>query len=230
MCRIVKEENKDGVTEKKVYGVLTDFDLASWKKDLGKKIWRQKMGTVPFMAHELLESEESDPRHLYRHDLESLFYVMLVVASHYEIELPARGEDGGLCERRGLRRLPYQTWFDEKPHRFLSCLKNGTLMWPTDLNLSPAFEDFRGWLMELYRSLSYGCWAKENHECELQRCKMNGPKDQVMPTFNRETLGGYFRYSSLINPVRRLKGKLEGLIIRYDPPPQKSAGPVEANR
>jgi len=46
--------------------------------------------------------------------------------------------------------------------------------------------------------------------------KDEGLEDEDIPPFDNETLGGHVHYSALINPVRRLKGGLEGLVIRYD--------------
>jgi hypothetical protein len=40
---------------------------------------------------------------------------------------------------------------------------------------------------------------------------------EVDNSFDDETLGNNIDYSSFIEPVRRLSGELEGLIIRYDP-------------
>ena len=45
-----------------------------------------------FMVYKLLGG--SDVLHLYRHDLESLFYVMLILATHYEIQPPTKKEGG----------------------------------------------------------------------------------------------------------------------------------------
>ncbi|KAK7029725.1 hypothetical protein R3P38DRAFT_2930577, partial [Favolaschia claudopus] len=58
----------------KMYGVLNDFDHAL---DFGKKsvsASKQRTGTKPFMAIDLLVLE---PEHLYRHDLESFLYVLV---------------------------------------------------------------------------------------------------------------------------------------------------------
>ena len=225
MCRIVNEENEDGVTEKKVYGVLADFDLASWNKDLGKKTSQQMMGTAPFMANELLRSDESGLLHLYRHDLESFFYVMLIVASHYEIEPPTEGQDGGLRTRWDLDKLPYQEWFNQNSYTTIASLKRSTLMWHTDLNLSPTFKDFRGWLKNLKDSFNRGFWSELDYKYGQHRSWLlegEEPKDEVMLTFDDETLGGHVSYSALINPVSKLKGKLGGLIVRYNPAPQTS--------
>jgi hypothetical protein len=44
---------------------------------------RHRTGTVPFMAMELLH--KNPPAHLYRHDLESFFYILVWAAIHYDI-------------------------------------------------------------------------------------------------------------------------------------------------
>ena len=97
MYRIVKEKNEAGVTEAKVCGVLTDFDLASWTNTPDQdytKTLQQKTGTPPYMAHGLLLGW--DALHLYRHDLESLFYIILILATHYEIQASEEGKKGGI--------------------------------------------------------------------------------------------------------------------------------------
>ena len=225
MYRIVEEESEAGVVEKKVHGVLTDFDLASFTEDLKKdyaKTSQQRTGTPPFMAHELLDG--SDTLHLYRHDLESLFYVMLILATHYEIQLPTE-EEGGLRMRRGLKGLPYQKWFDQPSYETLASLKHTFFSNRKRLNLSPDFEDFRDWLGGLRLAFRLGFRTKETDEdvlITLQHSQDDGSEDEAVE-FDDETLGGRVDYSALINPVRRLKGELEGLIIRYDPPPSSTS-------
>ena len=231
MYRIVKKKNKAGVMEEKLYGVLTDFDLASWTKTLNKdytKTSQQRTGTPPFMAYGLLKG--SDPLHLYRHDLESLFYIMLILATHYEIQLPTEGEQGGLRTRQGLEELPYQMWFDQRSYRALASFKRDFIQELDDLDIPPSFEDFRGWLEEIRLSFrrgirSQGIYAEE--EAARRRRRDNGLKDEGAPMFDDETLGGHVNYSALINPARELKGKLKGLIIRYDPSPPTSTSPAD---
>jgi len=95
--------------------VLTDFDLSSLTKDMTEeygKTSQQRTGTPPFMVYELLDG--SDDLHLYRHDLESLLYVMLILAMHYEIQHPTKKEKGGLCMRQGSEGLPYGLWFHQQ--------------------------------------------------------------------------------------------------------------------
>jgi serine/threonine protein kinase len=122
MYRIAMEKNEAGVLEERIYGVLTDFDLASWRCDLDKdytKTSQQRTGTPPYMAHGLLDG--SEPFHLYRHDLESLFYIMLILATHYEIKAPEEGDKGGIRLRGG--ELPYQRWFNQPLYEDLADFK-----------------------------------------------------------------------------------------------------------
>lgn len=95
-----------------MYGVLTDNDLSSWRKGLQNdhtKTSQQRTGTPSYMAFELLEGLSAT--HLYRHDLESLYCVMLFTAALHTIA-PTKGEpsaEGKFVMRSGTP--PYQEWF-----------------------------------------------------------------------------------------------------------------------
>ena len=220
--------------------MLTDYDLTSWTAFLTNdyaKTSQQRTGTPPFMAHGLLDG--SDLLHLYRHDVESLFYIMLVLATHYEIQAPKKGNGGGLRTRKGLRELPYQTWFDQPFYEGLADYKKAFFSEFKRLNLSPTFEDFRGWLLHLQASFSCGFQAKTRHNLQkkmLQRLLMGRSgqaEDEVKPAaIDDETLEGHLTYSTLIWPARHLTGALKGLVIRYDPPSSpspSSTGTVHAD-
>ncbi|KAG1852488.1 hypothetical protein F4604DRAFT_1296910 [Suillus subluteus] len=65
-------------------GVLNDYDLSSINRDgLSGK---ERTGTVPFMAIDLLEEPglEGKVTHLYRHDAESLIWVLVWVCLRYQ--------------------------------------------------------------------------------------------------------------------------------------------------
>ena len=111
------------IIDGKVYGVLADYDLASWKASLTsdyQKTSQQRTGTPPFMANGLLDG--TDALHLYRHDVESLFYVMLILATHYEIQAPEEGADGGVRVREG--KLRFEDWFDAPNYNTLGGIKS----------------------------------------------------------------------------------------------------------
>ena len=92
------------------------------------------------MARELLDG--TDALHLYRHDLESLFYIILIISTHYEIHAPKKGDDGGVRMRQDLQTLPYQAWFDQPSYDALAHFKEGFFSKNKTINLSPGFEDF----------------------------------------------------------------------------------------
>ena len=76
MCRFL-EKNARGEMERGVYGVPTDYDLSlltATTNSRCKRTSQQRTGALPYMVHELLI--ETGPLHLYRHDLESLPYII----------------------------------------------------------------------------------------------------------------------------------------------------------
>ena len=191
----------------KVYGVLTDFDLSSWKAALTadySKTSQQRTGTPPYMAYGLLNG--TDPLHLYRHDLESLFYIILTLAAHHEIHRTQPTEIGGVRMRREPGVLPYELWFDQHSYDVLAYAKYCFLRSPATFNLSPDFEDFRNWIAAFHSSFRNGFLAQEIFQSD------GGAYDD-------ETMGGKVCYPALIDSARNLKGKLKGLVIRYESDP-----------
>ena len=235
MYRIIGDE---------VCGVLTDYDLSSWTASLTldySKTSQQRTGTPPFMAYGLLDGR--DALHLYRHDVESLFYIMLILATHYEVQAPkwkkgqrvqtrpgggVRTRQGGRIRprqwiriRQGLKELPYRAWFDQPSFTALASFKHTFLSDTEDLRLSPTFEGFRGWLEDLHQSFRRGIRSRQIHMEELTSLQRRNGRSGggTVPTFDDETLAGHVPYSALVDPVRSLKGDLADLVIRYDPSP-----------
>ena len=220
MCRIVKELG----AEDKVYGVLTDYDLSSWVASLNtgySKTSQHRTGTPPYMAQELLLG--TSDIHLYRHDMESLFYIMLLMCARHKFD-HRKGAKWSVVMREGM--LPYQKWFNQQDYDTLGALKE-TFFFSRNraIDLSPDFEDFRPWLRDLLYSFSEGFKCKlANEEQALPEWRkkqagrsMGQPKPTPVP-FDEETLGGYVDYSAIIEPTRELEGDLKGLTIRYDLP------------
>ena len=176
------------------------------------------------MAHGLLDG--SDPLHLYRHDAESLFYIMLILATHYEIRAPKRGRGGGVRALKGA--LHFQMWFDTPDYDTLGEKKSDFFTKLKDFEVSPSFQDLYGWLLNLQASFANGFIAKAQHDSQqkMRRKLLMETSEQtgVQPAaFDDETLEGNFTYSTLIQPARNLKGALKGLVIRYDPPSPQPA-------
>ena len=201
-----------------VCGVLTDFDLSSWTADLAKDYTRtsqQRTGTPPYMACGLLDG--LDPSHLYRHDAESMFYIMVMLASRYEIRAP-KGGGGGVQILQDPGELPFDDWFDKPSYKQLADSKRGFLTQARgDLELSPTFEDFRDWLRAIRVSFRKGVIAQQTHgDLVDERMHEKKRRRKAMPQFDEETLGGHVYYSTLVDPAPKLKGKLKGLVVRYE--------------
>jgi len=221
MCRFIEEMNAEGESEQKVYGVLTDYDLSSWKKDLQTNYTRtsqQRTGTPPYMALELLRG--TNATHLYRHDVESLFYIMLMMGGRHTISCTGGGTDKEAGQRVVMRvgDRPYKDWFNAQGYAVLGSLKGAFFSEMPDIELSQPFEDFRPWLRALRAKFSGGFALKTFHtmQKEMQVEQAGSSVGTVIP-FDDETLGGYIDYSSIIGPTSQLTGELEGLIVRYDP-------------
>ena len=183
--------------------MLTDYDLSSWVKDLKgdyKKTSQQRTGTPPYMAHELLKG--TSPLHLYRHDVESLFYIILLLGARHTIGTP-KGEEEPRVVMRYLRALPYQKWFDQQDFEMLGSLKGTFFSDKQPIELSSAFEDFRPWLKSLQSCFSRGFVSRLFNEFQ-----------ETPAEFDEATLGGHITFDKFVAPVSSLTGTLEGLAIR----------------
>jgi len=220
MCRFIEEEGKP----EQVYGVLTDYDLSSWTNSMNPdytKTSQQRTGTPPYMAHELLMGES--PVHLYRHDIESLFYVMLLVSARHRIGTP-EGQKQPRFLMRNSPRLPYQEWFNQQDYYTLGSLKYSFLSDEETIELSPDFEDFRPWLEDLQSRFSDGFKLKPNLKKRTRR-ERGLVKPATTVQFDDETLGGFITYATVLETVPQLGGALKGLVIRD---PQVSLAPASS--
>jgi len=185
------------------------------------------------MAQELLKGTSTI--RLYRHDVESLFYIMLTMGAHCKIvrTKPKAGKEAELQVVMRGGKLPYRDWFDTQDYHTLGVCKGCFFLDRRAVELSPSFEGFREWLEDLRYSFSEGFIYKVYHPSNMPEPppwklkRAGGLPGGVKPTptpLDDETLGGNVDYSAIIEPIRYLKGELEGLIIRYHSP-----GPLLAN-
>ncbi|KAJ7718758.1 hypothetical protein DFH07DRAFT_933460 [Mycena maculata] len=99
----------------KVYGVLNDFDLSVLLANEPRSTSKQRTGTEPYMALDLLVTGPPPP-HIYRFDLESLFYVIAYVVCQYH--------DG-----KKIDNPPFDAW-DDLGTEALQTTKRSFLMLP----------------------------------------------------------------------------------------------------
>jgi len=75
-------------------GSLNDFDMAIERLPEAEEAQaiaaHHRTGALPSMALELLHNRETELIHLYRHDLESFFYILIRAATHYGFESQTR--------------------------------------------------------------------------------------------------------------------------------------------
>ncbi|KAJ3900780.1 protein kinase [Lentinula edodes] len=133
----------------KIYGVLNDFDLSSRVADMDKgPTSNQRTGTRPFMSRDLLCPTWTGG-HLYRHDLESLFYIMLCLACRYKKPgLPT-------AEPRA-----YSKWFSGTDEEVYDNKNSFYTDHNESLPIQPYFADYEQWLYLIFRYISAGYKAR----------------------------------------------------------------------
>ncbi|THV01020.1 hypothetical protein K435DRAFT_963698 [Dendrothele bispora CBS 962.96] len=173
----------------RIFGVLNDLDLSSPLTNRPSATSKHRTGTRPFMAHQL-QNPTKKVTLLYRHDLESLFFVMLCLTCRYTLD----GHE--------IRSPPYEDWYTAPDH-IVSALKCIIVTDPDPLNppVSPDFSGFKQILADIKQLL----WAAHLAEG-------NADPEQ----FDRETADGKFTYEKFLNILKQFDGK--ELTVRYSRP------------
>lgn len=156
----------------KIVGVLNDFDLAIFTSQQSNgPMSKQRTGTRPFMAYQLLEGANKPQLHLYRHDLESFMYVILVLACYR------------LASDEVKKTSPFASWFDPRATPLVIgqskyCFLDGAQMpIPTETMTS---------LSGLVKAL-YDCFCDMVLAIHIDKVKVN--RGLKLP-LDEETLGG----------------------------------------
>ncbi|KAJ3711379.1 hypothetical protein C8R42DRAFT_360305 [Lentinula raphanica] len=179
---------KDG----RKYGVLNDWDLASCVDDLEKGATSQyRTGTRPSMAHEQQALDWKGP-HRYRHDVESLFYVMMLFAFLYSKPSKAvsKTED---------ELYKYEAWH-QLDSLTLSNLK-GKIMYQTwSPRVTPFFAGFQDWLQMIHHYFQRGFQKQTTHAQAKLLAERFGQKltSRKPRNFDREDLDGNISYERMV--------------------------------
>ncbi|KAJ3753087.1 hypothetical protein EV360DRAFT_74798 [Lentinula raphanica] len=203
---------KDGVK----YGVLSDWDLASWegKPEQGPTSQFWTGGTKPYMAHEQQRPKWKGP-HRYRHDLESVFYVMTLFTFLYstpsEKVLNAFDED-----------YHFERWH-QKDDEYLGSKKHNLIGEPEwDPPVTTFFTGFHSWLHALQRIFYFGFY-QQSVQAVLRQQQPNiyQPTIQNLPAkqeFDDGTLGDYVSYDSVVFIIHQFEGTQ---LVTHDPESRK---------
>ena len=160
-----------------VYAVLNDLDLAV-DANVQSQSSKHRTGTKPFMAIDLLSGEPT--AHLYRHDLESLFYVLVWITSRFN-----NGEE--------IQNPPLQEWTEGKD-KALMHLKDSFLLKPSLIPPTKRFASFGLHVNRLHMMFRQGHVARSNardNALAFVGFNMGSPE-----TFDDVTLGGWVTFDT----------------------------------
>ncbi|KJA21017.1 hypothetical protein HYPSUDRAFT_203397 [Hypholoma sublateritium FD-334 SS-4] len=196
-------------------GIVTDFDMAS-ELGSGGKVWLDAhhqypriTGARPFMARDLIlrlkraqdasaisaektpedqfhEEDGSPTYHLYRHDLESFFYVLIWAATHFDLE------NGKLVKPLAASGLQY--WGHSNAHLVYSAKSS---LWDRD-GLRPLAKSvhkqwdsvWMDWVIPLYHMFSDG------HDAA------NAALRRGTPNFDYDICGGWITFEKFIDAIK----------------------------
>ncbi|KAF5388367.1 hypothetical protein D9615_000741 [Tricholomella constricta] len=179
-------KHADDTNDGNVKGILNDWDMASYVEvndEILLSTAKHRTGTVPFMAVDLLV-DGTPPAHLYRHDLESFFYILIWAALHYDFENK---------QRLGKVALPVALWdadllesaMDNKVALLASPEKMNTLR----EHVLPGCQALLPWINALWTLLSK---AQSDY-----RVNFNNPK------WDKKTRGGCITFEKFMEALGR---------------------------
>ncbi|KAF8074630.1 hypothetical protein FPV67DRAFT_1474267 [Lyophyllum atratum] len=168
-----------------VKGILNDWDMASYVEDndeIKLSTATHRTGTIPFMARDLLtDAGIAPPAHLYRHDLESFYYILLWAAIHYDF-----------ARKKKLDRIEELNTWDALDFRSMRGNKNSFITTRSERDLvfdfiRPDCDGLRPWLESI---------GKLFHQAHLA-------KEADLPGWDTKTLGGHITFNNFMGALGR---------------------------
>ncbi|KAJ3883177.1 protein kinase [Lentinula edodes] len=204
----------------KIYGVLNDFDLSSRVRDMDNgPTSNQRTGTRPFMSLDLLDPTWKGG-HFYRHDLESLFYIILCLACRYEAPCVPAAEP-----------RPFSQWFSGTDREIFND-KNTFFTSPFALingfPIQSYFAGFQRWLRKIYDQLRGGYiqrpFCAKNLSTSNEESEESGDENLEFlqndndSNFDWNTLNRHVSYARMRSVMSSFKGK--SLETRWEGKPE----------
>ncbi len=146
----------------RICGVLNDFDLSSFRENTSPSS-KQRTGTRPFMAKEFHVNPSSPPLHLYRHDLESIFYVLFIlVVAHKLLDVPQYDSRAEKCYLELNCLSKYGDWLHLEDYQLQT---EKTILLGASVPPAPdaTFSVLKNRLDALHRALRAGLVARDAH-------------------------------------------------------------------
>ncbi|KAK0209753.1 hypothetical protein IW262DRAFT_1498223 [Armillaria fumosa] len=244
VCRIMVQEKLYPITslrEPRHYaqGIFDILQVHRWVYDHARIIhrdismtnlmWRKRNGVICGVLNDFDLSSYRDrknpPIHIYRHDLESMFNVLVLLCCRYEIQTTPAPE--GKDQLAHVPVLPFESWYGmpyerlyEKKHTFFNDLTQDR---DRLLPVSVSFSEFKSWLAELYGFISDGFLSRHlflrsgnNRKNDLIPQFLGVQKSEAASTqFDNATLGGFVDYPPFFTVMRYFEG--QDLVVKYDP-------------
>jgi len=150
-----------------VYAVLNDLDLAV-NANVKSTSSKHRTGTKPFMAIDLIHPDPTI--HIYRHDLELIFYVLVWITSRFH--------DG-----QEIADPPLQEWADNDDLLLVEKKRSFFLSMPP--RQTKQFESFGRWVVSMQTMFRDGFSSKTKYLAELSVAESQA---QHLAHFDDETL------------------------------------------
>ncbi|KAF8914748.1 hypothetical protein CPB85DRAFT_1433490 [Mucidula mucida] len=194
----------------RICGVLNDFDLSSFRDNTAPSS-KQRTGTRPYMARELHQGAKISIRHLYRHDLESFFYVLLLLTGAYKLlDEPEVDEiTKEKCYLLGDEKSPYKEW-SSLHESLLKSEKEGLVRSPLNPYTHPSFQKLSGQIVNARLFLFYGSLAQQTNDARRAQAQAQaqwgGSFAPMVPSaqtgeYDDETLGGHWTYNNFLDCI-----------------------------
>ncbi|KAK0451410.1 uncharacterized protein EV420DRAFT_1560830 [Desarmillaria tabescens] len=212
---------------RQVCGVLNDFDLSSFLP-LRDASSLHHTGTAPYMACDLLHA--TDISHLYCHDIEALFYVLMMLCCRYKIVCSDKGSTMKELKMEKGKKPPFSDWLDRMMMwEALSRQKRCFLAEDMPIPTLTSFSAFLPWLQDIWVAFGDGFHAQTKSKIQpnlkrkipanfiplSEHDLTNCPSSIQIPVpFDEETLGGYVVYSDFLAIMSDIGG--HSLVIKND--------------
>ncbi|KAK0476158.1 hypothetical protein IW261DRAFT_1643562 [Armillaria novae-zelandiae] len=182
-------------------------------------------GTFPYMAYELFNDDENETpcKHLYRHDLESIFYVILLLCCCCKLVPTQKSSEHKIVAPR---KFPsrFEEWYKSGRNCLLKASKSTIFreIVKASPKLGSGFTDFQPWIDGFAVQFAWGFCLRTRHELGLEDPEDHEPqnavkkisKPTVMVPFDNETLKDTVSYSAIVNICSKFAGS--ALVVHND--------------
>ncbi|KAJ7092384.1 hypothetical protein B0H15DRAFT_777482 [Mycena belliarum] len=148
-----------------IIGILCEFDSAPSVRGRASPTY----GAIDLLV-------PNPPRHLYRHDLESLFYVLASIAT-------------GFHEGKHIRSAPLWKWHILDMETLLE--EKTAFLSQSVLTTTAHFAALDLWILDLGAMIGHGVIARKDHAILVKKSM-----GRVVQVFDEETLGGHVTFDT----------------------------------